>query len=47
MARRPILYLSERESLLALPDDKLTLTLMVYLQKDSAWILISLSNFDI
>ena len=30
MARRQILSLSERESLLALPDDELTLTRMVY-----------------
>ncbi len=29
MARRQILSLSERESLLALPDDELTLTRMV------------------
>jgi len=31
MARRQILSLSERESLLALPDDELTLTRMAYL----------------
>ncbi|MFO4312602.1 hypothetical protein [Escherichia coli] len=30
MARRQILSLSERESLLALPDDELTLTRMAY-----------------
>ncbi|AOT35659.1 hypothetical protein AD05_4654 [Escherichia coli 5-366-08_S4_C2] len=30
MARRQILSLSERESLLALPDDELTLTRMTY-----------------
>ena len=35
MARRQILSLSERESLLALPDDELTLTRMAYF---SEWI---------
>lgn len=35
MARRQILSLSERESLLALPDDELTLTRMAYL--GAAW----------
>lgn len=30
MARRQLLSLSERESLLALPDDELTLTRMAY-----------------
>lgn len=39
MARRQILSQSERESLLALPDDELTLTRMAYFSEhDLAWI---------
>lgn len=39
MARRQILSLSERESLLALPDDELTLTRMAYFsEQDLAFI---------
>lgn len=33
MARRQILTLSEKESLLALPDEELTLTRMAYFSK--------------
>ncbi|BEB46674.1 hypothetical protein M8676_17285 [Escherichia coli] len=36
MARRQILSLSERESLLALPDDELTLTRMAYFSGEPA-----------
>lgn len=40
MARRQILSLSERESLLALPDDELTLTRMAYFsEQDLAFLL--------
>ncbi len=37
MARRQILSLSERESLLALPDDELTLTRMAYFLVSMIW----------
>lgn len=39
MARRQILSLSERESLLALPDDELTLTRMAYFSEHDLGVL--------
>lgn len=44
MARRQILSLSERESLLALPDDELTLTRMAYFSQVGSLTAATLQN---
>ena len=44
MARRQILSLSERESLLALPDDELTLTRMAYFSEQDLALLMLTVN---